>query len=78
MAARSSENEGGTWLGRVEGFGLDERGLSDRTVLEGQGDYEGLTAIRLISATPDSEVEEMIILDFEMPAQPEPKMPPTD
>ena len=71
------ENEGGTWLGRIEGFN-HPTGAHDWTVLEGQGDYEGLTAIRVISETPDSELMEMVIIDFEMPEQPEPKLPPTE
>ena len=66
------ENEGGTWLGRVEGFN-HPGGAYDWTVLEGQGGYDGMTAIRFIGEEPDDEgVVEMVLLDFEMPAQPEP------
>ena len=66
-----AENEGGTWLGRVEGFSHAD-GSFDWTVLEGQGGYEGLTAIRVIGEM----TEEMVILDFGLPTQPEPKLPP--
>jgi len=74
------ENEGGTWLGRIEGFN-HASGMYDWTVLEGQGGYEGLTALRvMISEGMESEpdVMEMVILDFEMPEQPEPKLPPAE
>ena len=72
------ENEGGTWLGRVEGFGHDA-GMFDWTVLEGQGGYEGLTALRLISEVMDGEpATQMVIIDFEMPAQPEAKLLPAE
>ena len=64
------ENEGGTWLGRANGFGSPS-GVYDMTVFDGQGGYEGLTALRVVITTPTGEVEEGVILDFEMPEQPE-------
>lgn len=77
------ENEGGTWFGRVEGAGAFEPGfLADWTVLEGQGDYAGLTAIRHIDeekmeAMPD--VDAMgVIFDFGVPPQPEAVAPPAE
>ena len=70
-------NEGGTWLGRVGGFGFPGSS-ADWTVLEGQGDYGGLTAIRHSSESSGDKVEEGVVFDFEMPAMPEPAEPPDE
>jgi hypothetical protein len=68
------ENEGGTWLGRREGFRVAGEPFeygTDWTVLEGQDGYEGLTAI----VVPGEDREEYdgvgVIFDFEMPTMPD-------
>ena len=69
VASVRVEHEGGTWLGRADGFG-HQSGIYDMTVFEGHGDYAGLTALRVVSAGPTGEVEEGVILDFDQPEQP--------
>jgi hypothetical protein len=73
------ENEGGTWLGTIQqsgaSFGHPGPHWAHWTVLEGQGEYTGLTAI------VDYDEERMgegdingvgIIFDFGMPPMPDP------
>ena len=66
------ENEGGSWLGRADGFGGPPAGFYDFTVLEGQGDYAGLTAIRQVTFRPDQgDTEVLAIYEGELPPLPE-------
>ena len=71
------ENEGGTWLGRHEGYRREGIGNLDPTVLEGQGGYAGLTAV--LDYVQDGVTEPYkhvagfgYIVAFEMPDPPEP------
>ena len=66
------ENEGGSWVGRANGFGGPPAGFYDFTVLEGQGDYAGLTAIRQVTFRPDQgDTEVVAIYEGELPPLPE-------
>ena len=71
-----AENEGGSWLGRHEGYRREGIDSLDPTVLEGQGDYAGLTAILdYAQAGEDASKTRSgfgYIVDFEMPPLPEP------
>ena len=73
------ENEGGTWLGTVQMSGASfwhpSPHWSGWTVLEGQGDYAGLTAVRHFDEERMGEGDingEGVIFDFGMPPMPDP------
>jgi hypothetical protein len=75
------ENEGGTWLGRTEGFwiqlepapGLTVPHAFERTVLEGQGDYAGLTVLHQDTwNSEEGEAEVGVIFEGALPPVPEP------
>jgi hypothetical protein len=77
------ENEGGTWLGRHEGYRREGIGNLDPVVLEGQGGYAGLTAVLDYAQDDVTGPYKGVagfgfIVDFEMPEPPEPPEPPAE
>jgi hypothetical protein len=78
------ENEGGTWLGRTEGFWAAPEPAPwssvphgfEFTMLEGEGDYAGLTALQHDTWNPEEGLAAVGVIfggfDFEMPPMPEP------
>jgi hypothetical protein len=75
------ENEGGTWLGRTEGFwaapelapGYTVPYGFHFTVLEGQGDYAGLTVLHQDTwNAEEGEAEVGVIFEGALPPVPEP------
>jgi hypothetical protein len=74
------ENEGGTWLGRQESIWASSY-KADRTVLEGQGDYAGLTAIldtgQAFLEDPDRDGQG-VVFEGDVPPMPELPEPTTE
>ena len=71
------ENEGGTWLGTHRGYRREGTDNLAPTILAGQGDYAGLTAVLdyghpLGASTGKGIAGDGYIVDFEMPDPPEP------
>ena len=72
VASVRVENEGDTWLGRAEWFGGPPVGAFGFAVLEGQGDYAGLAALRRSSCKgQDCEPTVLAIYEGELPPLPD-------
>jgi hypothetical protein len=68
------DNADGAWVGTWTSYGADRVGGEEWYVLEGEGAYEGLTAIFAGDVDTDSPQGplEGVIVPFELPAVPEP------
>ena len=71
VASVSVENEDGTWLGQAEFFGGPPVGAFDFAVLEGQGGYAGLTALRHTACLGQDCDEALAIYEGELPPSPD-------
>ena len=71
------DNDDGAWVGTWTSYGGDRVGGQEWYVLEGEGAYEGLTAIFAGDVDADSPQGplEGVIVPFELPALPEPATP---
>jgi hypothetical protein len=72
------DNDGGAWVGTWSSYGTDRVGGAEWYVLEGEGAYEGLTAMFASDVDADSPQGpvEGVIVPFEPPPVPEPVPPP--
>ena len=74
------DNDAGAWVGTWTSYGADRVGGEEWYVLEGEGAYEGLTAV--FSGDVDAESPqgplEGVIVPFELPQVPAPAAPPAE
>jgi hypothetical protein len=65
-------NDGGRWLGTSTALKLPDLGSKDVAMLQGEGDYEGLTAYVTMDWAADPPVLRAAIFPGEMPPLPGP------
>ena len=74
------DNDEGAWVGTWTSYGADRVGGAEWYVLEGDGAYEGLTAVFWVDVEPDSGQSplEGVIQPAAVPDLPDPIAPPAE